>query len=189
MQNNMVIDPEWFKNACKKIKLLLFDCDGVLTDGRIILGSNGMEFKCFSTTDGMGIKLWRDAGFPSGVVTGRKSEAMEKRAQELRFEEIHQGIASKGKTLDEILKRRNLEADEVAYIGDDINDLPLGMRAGLFFAPSNHHQAIRPYVQYILNAEGGQGVIREVVEIILGHKGIMEKVLLDYIASGNDAKR
>ena len=182
-------NPKWFKNACKKIKLLLFDCDGVLTDGRVILGSNGFELKNFSTTDGMGAKLWHDAGLACGVVTGRKSEAVSKRAEELHFEEVHQGIAAKGKTLDEILKRRNLKPEEVAYIGDDINDLPLGMRVGLFFAPSDHHKAIRPYVHFILETKGGEGVIREVVDIILTNKGLLEEVLFAYIKSGNDSKR
>lgn len=182
-------DPGWFKRACESIKLLLFDCDGVLTDGRVILGTNGTELKCFSTTDGMGAKLWHDAGLVCGVVTGRKSEAVTKRSQELKFEEVHQGIAAKGKTLDEILARRNLQPEEVAYIGDDINDLSLGMRVGLFFAPADHNKAIRPYVHYILDAEGGKGVIRETVDIILKNKGLFEEVLHKYIESGNDTKR
>jgi len=175
--------PQAFKEACKKIKMLLFDCDGVLTDGRIVLGSNGSEMKFFSTVDGLGIKLWHDAGLMAGSITGRSSEALEKRATELKFEELHQGIALKGKVLAEILERRNLKAEEVAYIGDDVNDLPVGTRVGLFFAPANHHPSIRPYTDYVLDAEGGHGVIREVVDIILGHKGLMENLIRKYIES------
>ncbi len=175
--------PEAFKNACKKIKILLFDCDGVMTDGRIALGSNGSEMKFFSTVDGLGIKLWHDAGLMVGSITGRKSEALEKRASELKFEELHQNIARKGEVLAEILKRRSLAADEVAYIGDDVNDLPIGTRVGLFFAPSNHHPSIRPYTDYVLDAAGGHGVVREVVDIILGHKGLMEELIKRYIES------
>lgn len=181
--NTPLKTPEGFKNACLKIKMLLFDCDGVLTDGRIVLGNNGTELKFFSTTDGMGLKLWREAGFLAGSITGRSSEALEKRAGELKFAELHQGIVRKGDVLAEILKRRDLQPEEVAYIGDDINDLPVGTRVGLFFAPANHHPAIRPFTDYVLDAEGGHGVIREVVDIILGHKGLMENLIKAYINS------
>ncbi len=175
--------PQAFKIACQNIKLLLFDCDGVLTDGRIVLGSNGSEMKFFSTVDGLGLKLWHQAGMLAGSITGRASEALEKRASELKFDELHQNIAAKGATLEEIMKRRNLSAEEIAYIGDDINDLPVGTRVGLFFAPANHHPSIRPYVDYVLDANGGHGVIREVVDIVLGHKGLMEDLIRSYIES------
>jgi 3-deoxy-D-manno-octulosonate 8-phosphate phosphatase (KDO 8-P phosphatase) len=173
--------PAAFKEACQKIKMLLFDCDGVLTDGRIILGSQNIEVKCFSTTDGMGMKLWKTAGFLGGSITGRSSEALTKRAEELKFDELHQGIARKGEVLAQILQRRQLQPEEVAYIGDDINDLPVGARVGLFFVPANHHPVIRPYADYILDSSGGHGVIREVVDIILGHKGLMEGLVADFL--------
>ncbi|GAB4271124.1 MAG: HAD-IIIA family hydrolase [Candidatus Rifleibacteriota bacterium] len=173
--------PEAFKNACKNIKMLLFDCDGVLTDGRIILGSDGMELKCFSTTDGMGVKIWKAAGFLAGSITGRCSEALTKRAQELKFDELHQGIDRKGETLAKIMEERNLKAEEIAYIGDDINDLPVGAKAGLFFVPANHHPVIRPYADYILDAKGGHGAIREVVDIILTHKGLLHDLVANFL--------
>ncbi len=175
------LDSISFKNSCKKIKMLLFDCDGVLTDGRIILGSNGMECKCFSTTDGMGIKIWHKAGFLCGSITGRSSEALQKRAKELSFDELHQGISEKGKTLEEIIKKHKISADEIAYIGDDINDLPVGTRVGIFFAPANHHKSIEKYVDYQLEAVGGEGVIREVVEILLKSKGLYKQLIQDII--------
>lgn len=169
-----------FKEACQKIKMLLFDCDGVLTDGRIILGSQNIEIKCFSSSDGIGFKLWKAAGFLGGSITGRFSEALAIRAAELKFDELHQGIARKGEVLDEIMQRRQLQPEEIAYIGDDINDLPVGTRVGLFFAPANHHPVIRPYADYILESKGGDGVIREVVDIILEHKGLMEGLIADF---------
>jgi 3-deoxy-D-manno-octulosonate 8-phosphate phosphatase (KDO 8-P phosphatase) len=140
-----------------------------------------MEFKCFSTTDGMGVKLWKTAGFLAGSITGRSSDSLSKRAQELKFDELHQGIAKKGQILTQILKERNIAEEEVAYIGDDINDLPVGARAGLFFVPANHHPVIRPYADYILSSKGGQGVIRETVDIILGYKGLMEKLVTNFL--------
>ncbi len=169
--------PTKFKEACSKISLLLFDCDGVLTDGRIILGSGQQEFKCFSTVDGMGVKIWHKAGFLCGSVTGRSSTALEKRAEELGFDELHQGISRKGETLRKIMEERKVSADEIAYIGDDINDLPIGTRVGLFFAPANHHKSITPFVDYILTSNGGHGVIREVVEILLTAKGLHDKLI------------
>lgn len=169
-----------FKNACKNIKLLLFDCDGVLTDGKIVLGNDGIELKFFATLDGMGIKIWHTAGFACGCITGRASGALTKRAQELKFEELHQNIADKNETLSEILKRRNLKPEEIAYIGDDINDLPVGTKVGLFFAPANHHPSIRPYADYILSRRGGQGAIREVVDIILENKGLLEDLVKSF---------
>lgn len=181
--NKLLKTPEGFKIACQKIKILLFDCDGVLTDGRIVLGSNGTELKFFSTSDGMGLKLWRDAGFLSGSITGRASEALSKRAAELKFDELHQGVARKGEVLEEILKRRGIAPDEVAYVGDDLNDLPVGIRAGLFFIPANHHPEIRPYADIVLNASGGYGAIREVVDLILTRKGLMEGLVKSYIDS------
>lgn len=166
-----------FKNACKNIKLLLFDCDGVLTDGRIILGNDGIELKFFGTTDGMGLKIWHMAGFAAGCITGRASGALTKRAQELKFEELHQNIANKNETLKEIVTRRGITLDEIAYIGDDINDLPVGTKVGLFFAPANLHPAIKPYVDYILASEGGHGAVREAIDIILSNKGLLEGLI------------
>ena len=178
--------PKNFETACKKIKILLFDCDGVLTDGRIILGSNKTEYKCFSTVDGMGLKIWKKAGFICGSITGRSSEALEKRAKELSFDELHQGIARKGKVLKEILKRRSLTMEEVAYIGDDINDLPIGANVGLFFVPANHHESVKPYADYILNANGGHGVIREAVDILLSNKGLLKNLIEDFLIIKDD---
>lgn len=171
------------KEASQKIKMLLFDCDGVLTDGRIIHGTNGMELKCFSTTDGLGIKIWHQAGFTAGSITGRSSEGLEKRAAELKFEELHQGIARKGEVLAEILSRRGLAPEEVAYIGDDINDLPVGTRVGLFFVPANHHPFITPYADYVLRTKGGHGVVREVVDLLLTHKGLIDGIVKSFINS------
>ncbi|MGM0600616.1 MAG: KdsC family phosphatase [Candidatus Rifleibacteriota bacterium] len=173
--------PKAFKQACQQIELLLFDCDGVLTDGRIILGSNGFEAKCFSTTDGMALKMWKSAGFKAGAITGRSSDALIKRAEELKFDELHQGIAKKGRTLEKILTERQLKAEQVAYIGDDVNDLPVGTRVGLFFVPANHHPSIRPYADFVLNSSGGHGVIRETVDILLEHKNMMEKLIAGFL--------
>ncbi len=182
------MNTEDFKTACENIKLLLFDCDGVLTDGKIILGSDGFELKTFSASDGMGIKLWRDAGFKCGVVTGRTSEALAKRAQELKFHEIHQGIANKHETLTKILDKYNLKPHEVAYVGDDINDLPIGSAVGLFFAPANRNPLIDAYVDKVMSSNGGNRVIRDVVELLLSNKGVLYSLIEQYTNSKNANK-
>lgn len=174
-------DHEWFKQSCQKIKMLLFDCDGVMTDGHVVLGNSGTELKFFAASDGIGMKMWNKSGLLSGCITGRASEALERRAAELKFDELHQGVNRKGDVLEEIMKKRGLTPEEVAYIGDDLNDLPVGTRVGLFFVPANHHPSIRPYADYVLTATGGDGVLREVSDLILSHKGLVEKLIKGFI--------
>lgn len=173
-------DPTSFKNACKKIKLLLFDCDGVLTDGRIALGNNQSEMKFFSATDGMGIMLWNHAGLMAGAITGRKSEALKKRAAELKFAELHQGISDKKSVYCKILEKRNLKPEQTAYIGDDLNDLKVGMSCGIFFVPANHNRSIRPYADFVLEKNGGHGAVREAIDIILEKKDILDEIIGDF---------
>jgi len=181
--NTPLKNPAGFADACRKIKMLLFDCDGVLTDGRIVLGGNGTELKFFSTCDGIGLSMWKKAGMLCGSISGRNSEALAQRARELKFDELHMGSMSKGETLNEIMIKHSLAAEEIAYIGDDLNDLPVGIRVGLFFAPANHSLSIRPYTDYVLNTHGGHGAVREAIDLILSHKGILEKLVQSFITS------
>lgn len=178
---NPLKSPAGFNEACRKITTLLFDCDGVMTDGHVVLGDNNLELKFFSAADGIGLNLWKKTGKICGVITGRCSEALTRRARELRFDEVHQGIMTKGEVLADIMKRRNLKAEEIAYIGDDLNDLPVGTRVGLFFAPSNHHASIRPYADYVLTAHGGHGAVREVVDIILSRQGLLDDLIQGFV--------
>jgi len=170
-----------FINSCRNIKMLLFDCDGVMTDGHVVLGNNGLELKFFSATDGIGLKMWNKSGLLSGCITGRASEGLERRAAELKFDELHQGVSRKGDVLQEIIKKRSLTPEEVAYIGDDLNDLPIGTRVGLFFVPANHHPSIRPFADYVLSTKGGHGAVREAVDLILAHKGLTEALIRGFI--------
>ncbi len=169
-----------FSEACTRIKLLLFDCDGVLTDGRIVLGSDGMELKFFSTKDGMGICLWRREGFLCGCITGRRSHGLEKRAKELGFDELHQGITDKRSVLQEIMQRRSLQAQEVAFVGDDLNDMPMMKKIGLFFAAGDAHIEVKKRASRVLNTCGGQGAVREAIDLLLLHKGLMEKIVASF---------
>lgn len=171
-----------FTEACQTITFLLFDCDGVMTDGRIILGNNDLELKFFSTRDGMGINLWKRAGFSCGAVTGRSSSALKRRAEELHFDELHQGVSDKKSVLKEIMAKRNLSSSQIAYIGDDLNDLCLLTQVGLFFAPGDSCNAVKSRADHVLTVNGGRGAVRETIEIILDRKGVLETTIETYLA-------
>lgn len=170
-----------FVEKAKKVKLLLFDCDGVLTNGQIILGSNNMDIKNFSTRDGLGIGLWHKAGYACGVITARYSEALERRAKELKFEEVHQKVDNKKAVIVEIIKRRNVTAENVAYIGDDINDLCVKSEVGLFFAPFDAHPIVIEMADYHLKTPGGHGAVREAIDLILKAQNLYNELIKLYL--------
>ena len=170
-----------FALSCRKIRMLLFDCDGVMTDGHVVLGNDGLELKFFAATDGIGLKMWKRAGLLSGCITGRASQGLERRAGELKFDELHQSVTRKGDVLADIMKRHGLTREEVAYIGDDLNDLSVGTRVGLFFVPANHHPSIRSYADYVLSSRGGEGAVREALDLILINKGLMDGLIEGFI--------
>ena len=150
-----------------KIKMLLMDVDGVLTDGTIILSDDGNESKKFSVVDGHGIKMWHRAGFISGVISGRQSQATANRAEQLGIGFVKQGRKEKISAFEELLSETKLCADEVAYIGDDLMDLPLVRRSGFGVAVANAIDELKQEADYITNHSGGNGAVREVIEYIL----------------------
>jgi 3-deoxy-D-manno-octulosonate 8-phosphate phosphatase (KDO 8-P phosphatase) len=166
----------------RRISFLLFDCDGVLTDGRIIHGSDGAELKCFSTKDGMGIALWKKAGFPCGCITGRSSEALRKRAEELHFNELFEGVTDKHRILLELEAKYSLSPHQFAYIGDDFNDLPMLGRVGLFLAPADAHPEVLRRADVVLRQNGGRGAVREAIDLLLREKNLMEHLLEQFLA-------
>jgi 3-deoxy-D-manno-octulosonate 8-phosphate phosphatase (KDO 8-P phosphatase) len=154
-----------------RIKLLLMDCDGVLTDGRIWLFENGEEQKGFHTRDGLGIDLLHRAGLRSGILSGRKSSAVETRARDLGMSFVVQGHEDKVQAYADVLAQANVENAEVAYIGDDLNDIPLIVRSGLGVAVADAALETRERAHYVTTARGGFGAVREVVELILKSQG------------------
>ena len=150
-----------------RIKLLLMDCDGVLTDGRIWLFENGEEQKGFHTRDGLGIDLWHRAGLSSGIISGRVSSAVERRAKGLGMSFIWQGCEDKERVFAETLTQAGVTNAEVAYIGDDLNDIPLMLRSGLGVAVADASPETREHAHYITTLPGGHGAVREVIELIL----------------------
>lgn len=169
----------------KKIRLLAMDVDGVLTDGRIILGGQEQEFKCFDVRDGMGLSLARKAGFKTAFITGRSSDAVRRRADELHCTHCLQGISDKKAAMEGILHEEQLAWEEVAYIGDDLNDLSIMNRVGLAIAVRDAAPEVLKAAAYCCEARGGRGAVREAVELILKTQGKWDN-LVDVMRSGDE---
>jgi 3-deoxy-D-manno-octulosonate 8-phosphate phosphatase (KDO 8-P phosphatase) len=159
------------QSKAKKIKLLLLDVDGVLTDGSIILDGKGNELKAFHVRDGHGIKMAQRAGIIIGIITGRKAEVVNIRAKELGIQEVHQGTHDKEAVYDSIISKYGLHDDDVAYMGDDIVDLDIFKRTGFAVTVADADPATKPFVDLITKAAGGKGAVRELINIILKHQG------------------
>jgi 3-deoxy-D-manno-octulosonate 8-phosphate phosphatase (KDO 8-P phosphatase) len=159
------------RSKAKKIKLLLLDVDGVLTDGRIILDNQGNELKAFHVRDGHGIKLAQRAGIVIGIITGRKAEVVNVRARELGIVEVHQGALDKILVYESVLKKYGLRDGQVAFVGDDIVDVGILKRVGLAVSVADCDPAVKPYADMITQAEGGRGAVREVVNLLLASQG------------------
>lgn len=162
----MTIDQDLGSRAAK-IKLLLMDCDGVLTDGRLYFGSEGEALKVFHARDGQGIVDWHAAGFSSGIISGRNSPIVTLRASQLGIKYIKQGRPDKTVALDEILAEAGVAADEVAFIGDDSPDIPVFERVGFAVAVGDALEDVKAAAHYTTKLNGGQGAVREVVDILL----------------------
>ena len=163
------------------IKLLLMDCDGVLTDGRLWLLENGDEHKSFDTHDGLGLSLLHRAGLKSGIISGRWSQAVTRRASELGIEFVRQGDPHKIEAFEQVLGQAGVGENEVAFVGDDLTDIPIMQRAELAIAVSNAVEEARSIAHYVTQAKGGHGAVREVVELILKSQGRWAEVTEKYL--------
>lgn len=160
-----------------KIRLILLDVDGVLTDGAIHMHSDGSESRAFHVRDGMGIRLGQKAGLSFGIISGRESEVVRARAAELGIDELHQRVLDKRTCLDQIAERHGLAAEEICFIGDDVIDVPAMVRAGLAVAPSDAIGEAREAAHHVTSRRGGKGVVREVIDLVLSATGARERVL------------
>ena len=163
-----------------KIKLLLLDVDGVMTDGRIIYFNDGGEAKAFDVKDGHGLKLIQRAGIRVGIITGRQSEVVARRAAELGIEIVYQGAKDKLKPFLEIIKELGLEPFEVAYVGDDVVDLPVMRQVGFSVTVADAVDDIKPYVDLVTSRPGGRGAVREVCDLLLKQSGRWSSVTSRY---------
>ncbi len=172
--------PSTVRKKAARIKLLLLDVDGVLTDGGIYIDNLGVETKRFDVRDGQGITLLRQAGIQVGFVTGRSSKIVRIRAKELGVNIIYQGVKSKAEAYESIKQESRLADGFVAYVGDDVADVPILQRAGLAIVVRDASDETRPYADYITEAQGGRGAVREVCELLLKSQRSWERLLRPY---------
>lgn len=166
--------------AASKIRLLILDVDGVLTDGSIILDNEGNEYKSFHVRDGHGIKMLFRAGILVAIITGRFSRVVERRALELGITEVHQKCTDKRAAYTDLARKYSLSDEEIAYVGDDIVDAPVMAMAGLPIAVSDADEEIKKYAQYVTQNRGGRGAVREVSDFILKSKGLWKRIIDEY---------
>ncbi len=167
-------------DRAKKIKLVIFDVDGVMTDGRIVLDENGTESKFFNVRDGHGIKMLTRAGIPSAIITGRSSKVVEYRGKELGIQHIRQGALNKAEVMGLLLKETGVWPEEAAFMGDDLVDIPAMNMAGLAAAPSDAISEAIECAHIITELEGGRGAVRELCEFILKAKDLWEGIVTRY---------
>jgi 3-deoxy-D-manno-octulosonate 8-phosphate phosphatase (KDO 8-P phosphatase) len=162
---------EALARRCGALRLVLCDVDGVMTDGTVLLLPDGREARSFHVRDGLAVVLAHRAGLRTGVLSGRSSESVSRRAAELGMAVVRQGASDKGVALREICAEQGLEAHQVAYIGDDVNDLPVFREVGLSAAPADAPLEVRLQAFMVTEARGGRGCVREFVEAILRARG------------------
>lgn len=164
----------------KKIKLLLLDVDGVLTDGRIIYDNQGTELKAFDVKDGHGLKMIQRAGIQVGIITGRQSEVVTRRAAELGIEILYQKALTKLGPYEEILAAQGLSDEQVAYVGDDVVDLPILRRVGFSATVADAVPDLPPLVDYVAARPGGRGAVREICDLLLKEAGYWDELTCRY---------
>lgn len=171
--------PEALARA-RRVRLVIFDVDGVLTDGRLWYGPGGEELKAFHGFDGQGVKLLAMAGLKSALLTGRESAAVSERARELGIDHVVQGAADKHRAFRALLRKARVKQEAVAYMGDDLVDLPVLRRCGFACAPHEAPEEVRRSAHYIASSPAGHGAAREVCEFILEAQGKLGRVLAQF---------
>ena len=164
-----------------QIKLLILDCDGVLSDGKVIYGDNEIELKSFSAKDGLGIRMLSFSEIKVAIITGRESQALIRRCKDLRIEYLFQKVRNKLAKVQEILKELKLTWQNVAYMGDDWNDYPALKKTYFSAVPNDANEDIKTKVDFIANSKGGEGAVREFIDFILKKQGKYEKAVADFI--------
>jgi 3-deoxy-D-manno-octulosonate 8-phosphate phosphatase (KDO 8-P phosphatase) len=165
---------------CAAIELLLLDVDGVLTDGGIMYGDDGLECKVFHVRDGSGLKIWHHAGKRSAIISGRSSRVVEVRAAELGICCVLQGAGDKGPAYQRVLRELNVRPEQVCFVGDDVPDLPILYNCGLAVAVADACTEVRTDAHYVSRAAGGRGAVRETIELILRCQNRWQTVVDSY---------
>ncbi len=164
------------------IRMAIFDVDGVLTNGGLVLMDDGSECKVFNVKDGQGLVLLRDNGVELGIITGRASKVVDERMTALGIRHVYQGQSDKRVALQKILDDTGYSLEEIAYMGDDLPDLPVMREVGLAGAPADAIEQVIQHVDWVSHADGGRGAVREFCELILEGKGKLDDILNAYLA-------
>ena len=170
------------KNKLAKIELLLLDVDGVLTDGSIIYSDSGEQIKKFNAKDGLGIRLLMEAGIKVGIISGLSSKALEHRCRKLDITLLFAGIKDKSKALDSIKSQTGIKFSNMAFVGDDLIDLPVLTKVGVAFCVADSSSDIKNYCDIICSNKGGDGAVREVCETVLKAKNLWNDILDKYLS-------
>jgi 3-deoxy-D-manno-octulosonate 8-phosphate phosphatase (KDO 8-P phosphatase) len=168
------------KEKLEKIKMLILDVDGVMTDGRIIMDDEGRESKNFHVRDGHGLKLLQRYGIKVALLTGRRSKVVEHRAKDLGIKDVYQKVFNKKEVFEKILKKHKLKAQETAFMGDDIIDIPVLKSVGFSASVADAVEVAKKSVDYVAVNKGGQGAVREVCEMILQAQGKWQEIAAKY---------
>lgn len=167
----------------KLIRLVVFDVDGVLTDGKLFFDETGREYKSFNAKDGHGIKMLRSSGVEAAIISGRKSASVSLRMSSLGVEHVYQGQEDKVAVLDELCHLLLLSRDQVAFVGDDLQDLPVMGRVKLGIAVADAHIAVRQHADWCTSLPGGCGAAREVCDLVMNAQGTLEPLTSEYLAA------
>lgn len=169
------------REKAKQIKLVIFDVDGVLTDGSLFFGDDGSEYKAFNSLDGHGIKMLQQSGVDIAIITGRVSQVVKHRMRDLNVTHLYQGCSDKLPVYQELLEKVNLKASQVAYMGDDVIDLPVMTKVGFSAAVDNAHQFVKQHSDWTSSYIGGHGAARELCELIMDAQGNLDSVFEGYL--------
>lgn len=165
----------------KQIRLLIFDVDGVLTDGRLYLGGDGQEYKAFHSRDGHGMKMLQETGVAVAIITARSSEAVRMRMENLGIEHVYQGRREKLPAYEEMKRSLGLEDGQIAYVGDDVLDLPIMRRVGLSMAVADAHPLVFRHSHWQTQAPGGRGAAREACDLIMDAQDTLSEMMARYL--------
>ena len=167
----------------KNIELVIFDIDGVMTDGGLFFDNNGGEYKAFNSLDGHGLRMLLECGVQAAVITGRKSELVKHRMNDLGITLLYQGYRDKTPAFEALLKEVNIKKEQIAYVGDDVIDLPIMSQLNFAIAVQNAHPFVKQHSHWITERSGGHGAVRDVCELILEAKGLLNDKLHSYLHS------
>ncbi len=181
-----MIAPTEFKARAARLEWLLFDVDGVLTDGRLYYTAQGEHLKIFYVRDGLAFRLAQRAGLRLGLLSGRRSNALERRAGELGFDAVFLGLGDKHAAFESFLQSYKTTPEQVAYVGDDLPDLLVLRRAALSFAPADAAPEVKAQVDWVLEQAGGRGAAREMIELILKARDVWDAAVARYQVSGGE---